>query len=89
MQFTSKLTADFLRMVLLPITHRSAYRHEAGIGAFVVSDLVFANAVLSEIVGDIFGKGRDHLLIAKSSSNSIAKPNRPTVDAFTERIEVG
>ena len=32
-------------MVLLPITHSSAYRHEARISAFVVLDLVFRNVV--------------------------------------------
>ena len=74
--------------MLPPITRGSAYRHEARIGAFVIPDLIFGSAVLSQIVGYILGEGREHLLFALAGQDSIAKPNRPTLDAFGQRIEM-
>ena len=81
-------TTHLLRVVFFPVTHGSAHRHEAWIGAFVIPDFIFGRAVLSQIAGYIFGKGREHLLFALAGPDSIAKPKGPAVDAFVECVEM-
>ena len=73
----------------MPIAHSPAYRHETRIGAFVISDLFVRGAVISQFLGDVFGEGRNQWRFTVARPDSIAKPNRPTIDPFAERIEMG
>jgi len=75
-------------MVLLPIPHSRAHRHEAGISAFVVADLVFSGACLSQFAGNMLSERRNQLLLVVARTNSIAKPDCPMADAFLQRIEM-
>src|SRR5438477_9484526 len=75
-------------MELLPIPDGCADRHKAGIRKFVVADLVFRGAGLSQFGDYILSEGRNQLLLVVAGAHSIAKPDRPTADAFLQQIEV-